>query len=75
MILKLELLQNSIDYFENSLEAYIEADENGEYGNYSDINKKKRWKVAVVFICQALELIFKYKLQTINASILQDVSG
>ena len=72
MVISFDLLNNSIDYLENSLNAYIQADENGEYGNFADEKNKSRFKVAFVLLCQAMELLLKYKLQKINSALVYE---
>lgn len=46
MIITFDLLNNSIDYLENSFKAYIQANENGEYGNFADEKNKAKFKVS-----------------------------
>lgn len=72
MIIKFDLLNNSIDYLENSLLAYIQANENGEYGVYADKKNKSKFKVSFVLLCQAMELLLKYRLQSINSALVYD---
>lgn len=70
MIITFDLLNNSIDYLENSFKAYIQANENGEYGNFADEKNKAKFKVSFVLLCQSVELLLKYKLQTINPALV-----
>lgn len=70
MIITFDLLNNSIDYLENSMNAYIQADENGEYGNFANDKNKSKFKLAFILLCQSMELLLKYKLQTINFALV-----
>ena len=72
MVISFDLLNNSIDYLENSLDAYIQANENGEYGNFANKKLKSRFKVSFVLLCQSVELLLKYKLQTINPALVYE---
>lgn len=72
MILKFNLLENSIDYLVSSIDLYYEADENGEYGNFASFRNKRKWKTAFILLCQATELILKYGLQKTNTALIYD---
>ena len=72
MILKFNLIENSVDYLMNSFDIYFEADEDGEYGNFSTVENKRKWKVAFVLLCQAVELLLKCGLQNINEALVYE---
>lgn len=75
MEFKLDLLQNSYDYIENSLELFSIADEYGEHReNRTMLSNKRKWKLAFITLVQALELLFKEKLfRTNNNLIYEDI--
>lgn len=75
MELKLDLLQNSYDYFHISLMNYKIAD---EYGNHDEdiCNQldKQKWKIAFITMVQAVELLLKESLYRFHPKMVsQDI--
>ena len=71
MKIKIDVLQNSKDYLNQSLELAEIAD---EFGNHNEeranINAKIKWKLAFICIVQALELICKKCLSDVNNKLI-----
>jgi hypothetical protein len=71
MQIHLNLLENSIEYFIDSLDLYIIANEDGEHDQrMSTLNNKKKWKTTFVFIVQAIELLMKESLCRLNPALV-----
>ncbi len=71
MNFELNLFENSIEYFFDSLDYYAIANEHGEHDQQrSDLESKKKWKLAFVFIVQAIELLAKEVLYRINPTLI-----
>lgn len=67
MLIKMNLLENSCDYLMNALDLYKIADEGGTHlKDKANIKNKAKWKLAFVSLVQALELILKFGLYTVN---------
>lgn len=73
MKFELNLFENSIEYFFDSLDFYVIANEHGEHGQQrSALESKKKWKLAFVFIVQAIELLMKEILYRINPALISE---
>ena len=71
MQFQLNTLENSYDFLNNSLEFYRIADKLGTYDpERSDLNDKKKWKMAFICLVQATELLFKVILAEIHPVLL-----
>lgn len=67
------LLENSHDFFMQSIRDYIIADENGAHSNdMSNIANKSKWKSAYINLVQATELLFKEILYRSNPCLICD---
>lgn len=67
------LLENSHDFFMQSVQNYIVADENGTHSkNMSSFANKSKWKSAYIDLVQATELLFKEILFNSNPCLISD---
>lgn len=65
------LQSSSIDYFEQSLELAHLADEYGTHRyEKSNLKNKLKWKLAIICITQAIEILCKYVLEGINPKLV-----
>ena len=70
---KLNLLENSIDYLENSLELFEIADEGSTHEDtQSNIENKRKWKLAFITLIQSIELLLKEALFRENHNLIYD---
>lgn len=73
MRLEMNLLENSYDFFYDSLDLYPVADEYGTHETkISNPENKKKWKTAFIFMHQAIELLIKEGLAQINGALVLD---
>lgn len=73
MNIKMNLLENSMDYIINALELYKIADEYGTHRRErSELKNKVKWKLAFVSLVQAFELLLKYGLECISPILVYD---
>jgi len=73
MNFELNLFENSIEYFFDSLDFYAIANEQGEHDQHrSALESKKKWKLAFIFIVQALELLMKEILYRVNPVLIYE---
>lgn len=64
MLVELNLIENSFDYLEESLNYYLICDEYGEHNeSYSTIKNKVKWKTAFILLVQSFELLVKAALE------------
>lgn len=75
MKFELDLLENSCDYLYDSLDFYFIANEYGTHDQQrSNVDSKKKWKVAFIFLIQAIELLIKEGLYRFNhALVLENI--
>lgn len=71
MEIKMNLLENSEDYLEQSIELAVMADEFGNHGK-DKTNKylKAKWKLAFICMVQSLEVLCKSILYEINEKLI-----
>lgn len=73
MEFKMNLRENMEDFLYNSLDYYIIADESGTHDpQRSNIENKKKWKIAFIFLVQAVELLIKEALYRVNPSLVYE---
>lgn len=72
MQLKLNLLENSLDFLQLSLKDYLIANEDECHNGYRPESfKKLNWKTAFVNLTQATELLMKYAIYQISPILLK----
>ena len=73
MQFELNTLENSYDFLNNSLEFYRIADEYGTHDpERANLEDKKKWKMAFIFLVQSTELLIKEILSTIHPLLVFD---
>lgn len=70
MEIKLNLLENSLDFLKESLEQYIIADEDGNHHPYN-YHKKVKWKIAFINLVQAIELLMKKIISSVAPALIK----
>jgi hypothetical protein len=71
MKIEFDLLNNSYDYLQESVELFTIADENGTHEtSLSDYNNKRKWKMAYITLVLAFELLIKECLRRYSSILI-----
>lgn len=71
MKIEFDLLNNSYDYLQESVELFTIADENGTHETrFSDYNNKRKWKMAYITLVLAFELLIKECLHRYSSILI-----